>query len=33
MEDISVESRATCKLEGVQKGMGPEDSFWYGKWD
>lgn len=33
MKDVSAEGRAMCKLEGVQKGMGPEDSFWYGKWD
>jgi FtsP/CotA-like multicopper oxidase with cupredoxin domain len=33
IKDVYMESKAMCKLEGVQKGMGPEDSFWYGKWD
>lgn len=31
--EVSAEARAMCHVEGVEKGMGPEDSFWYGKWD
>ncbi|KAF3000794.1 hypothetical protein E8E13_005831 [Curvularia kusanoi] len=33
LQNIPAEDRDMCKSEGVQKGMGPEDSLWYGKWD
>lgn len=33
LAEVPAEARAMCHVEGVEKGMGPEDSFWYGKWD
>lgn len=33
IQEVPMDVRDMCNAEGVEKGMGPEDSFWYGKWD
>ncbi|KAF3045624.1 hypothetical protein E8E12_010734 [Didymella heteroderae] len=33
IQEISAESNELCSLNGVEKGMGPDDSFWYGKFE
>ena len=33
IQEVPSEVSDMCSLGGVEKGMGPEDSVWYGKWD
>ncbi|KAF2625835.1 multicopper oxidase [Macroventuria anomochaeta] len=33
IREVPAEVRDMCEVEGVEKGMGPEDSLWEGVWD
>lgn len=33
IQEVPADVSELCELDGVEKGMGPEDSFWYGKFE
>lgn len=33
IQNVPADVSELCSLDGVEKGMGPEDSFWYGKFE
>jgi uncharacterized cupredoxin-like copper-binding protein len=33
IQEVPTDVSELCSIDGVEKGMGPEDSFWYGKFE